>query len=201
MSTARPRRTLVVFCHPVRESFMGAAFDTAVAALRGRGDDVRMIDLYGDGFDPVLSREAWRAHLGPPEAKPGIAAYAEALRWCDGLVFVYPTWYGSQPAMLKGWFDRVWVEGVAYTLPAGADRIRPLLRHIRRITVVTSHGSPKWLNAVQGEPGKRVLLRGLRSLCHPLARSRWLAMYGMDRATDDERREFLARLERRLVRG
>ena len=107
---------------------------------------------------------------------------------------VYPTWWGSQPAILKGWFDRIWVEGVAYTLPEGEDRIKPLLRNVRRLVVVTTHGSPKWVNALQGEPGKRVVLRGLRSLCHPRARSRWIALYGIDRSDEEQRNRFLDRV-------
>lgn len=193
-------RTLVVFCHPVRESFMGAALDAVVGSARAAGHELRVFDLYGVGFDPVLSREAWRGHLDPPETKPGIALYGDALSWCDTLILVYPTWYGAQPAMLKGWFDRILVQGVAYTLPAGASRIEPLLRNIRRLVVVTSHGSPKWLNAVQGEAGKRVVLRGVRSLCHPLVRTRWIALYGMDRAGDAARETFLGRVRNRVGR-
>jgi putative NADPH-quinone reductase len=94
----------------------------------------------------------------------------------------------------------VWVEGVAYTLPPGAARVRPLLRNLRRLVVVTTHGSPKRINVVEGEPGKHLVGRQLRALCHPLARTRWLALYGMDTAAEAERRAFLARVERRLAR-
>ena len=49
--------------------------------------------------------------------------YCDDLRWCDTLVFVYPTWWSGQPAMLTGWLDRVLVRGVAWELPDGASRI------------------------------------------------------------------------------
>jgi NAD(P)H dehydrogenase (quinone) len=122
--------------------------------------------------------------------------HVDALRWASRLVFVYPTWFGTQPAILKGWFDRVWVEGVAFRLPRqrGPFRpllLRPLLGNIRSIDVVTSHGSHKVMNSVQGEPGKRVLLRGIRSLCHWRCRTRWIAFYGNDRASEADRRAFL----------
>ena len=68
--------------------------------------------------------------------------------------------------------------------------------HIRRLTVVTSYGSSRWINALEGEPGKRLVKRWLRVLCHPLARSRWIALYGMDRADDATRQAFLERVER-----
>jgi putative NADPH-quinone reductase len=116
------------------------------------------------------------------------------------LVLVYPTWWGGPPAILKGWLDRVWIEGVAYALPAGTDRVQPRLRNLRRLVVVTTHGSPKRINVIEGEPGKHLVGRQLRALCHPLARTRWIAMYGMDTADDAGRREFLTRVERRLSR-
>lgn len=184
------RRAFVVVCHPVPGSFVHACADAAVTALRASGREVRVADLYAEGFDPVLSRDEWRTRIDAPLVHP----HAAHLRWCDELVLVYPTWFGAQPAMLKGWIDRVWAVGVAYDLPPGARTIHGLLRDIARITVVTTHGSPKRVNALQGEPGKRVALRGLRVLCGLTTRGRWIAFYGNDAADAAARRAFLARV-------
>ena len=70
--------------------------------------------------------------------------------------------------------------------------------HIRSITVITTYGSSRRVNIIEGEPGKRLVRRWLRVLCHPLARSRWLALYDMDRTTTTARRAFLDRVERAL---
>lgn len=193
-------RALVIHCHPRSDSFTAALRDRTVTALRDRGHEVRLTDLHADGFSPRLSAWEREHHLAPPEDKPAIATYADDLRWCDVLVLVYPTWWSGPPAMLKGWIDRVWVRGVAYELPDGANRIRPLLRNIRRIVVVTSHGSGKGLNMLQGEGGKRIASRSLRVLCHPLARFTWLALYGVDHVDGRRRIAFLDRVERRIRR-
>jgi len=192
-------KALVVFCHPSAESFAAECRDRVLAGLRAGGHEVRLRDLYVEGFRPELS--AWeREHqFSPAEDKPDIADHAADLRWCDTLVLVYPTWFSAQPAMLKGWIDRVWVNGVAYDLPEGSNRIRGRLRNIRRIVVVTTHGSSKFVNSLQGESGKRVVSRGLRLLCHRFARVRWIALYGIDRCTDAERRAFLDKVEQRLT--
>ncbi len=109
-------------------------------------------------------------------------------------MLVYPTWWSAQPAILKGWFDRVWRAGVAFTLPPGGNRIRPLLRNVRRIVVCTTHGSSKWVNALEGEAGKRTVTRSLRAVCHPFTRVRWVALYDVDRADDAARQRYLDRV-------
>jgi NAD(P)H dehydrogenase (quinone) len=190
-------RTLVVHCHPDPDSFTAAVRDRAVTALRERGDEVRVTDLYAVHFDPVLSA-AERARHFEPGPDPSVAEHAADLQWCERLVLVYPTWWSGQPAMLKGWIDRVWAKDVAFDLPPDSNRVRARLRNVRRIVAITTHGSSKWVNALEGEVGKRTMTRTLRSVCHPLARTAWIALYGIDTASEKQRTAFLDRIERRL---
>ncbi|MBP9054321.1 MAG: NAD(P)H-dependent oxidoreductase [Ilumatobacteraceae bacterium] len=191
-------RVHLVYCHPSETSFTAAVRDRALAGLHAAGHDVRVSDLYADGFVPELSAWERTNHLAPPETKPDIAEYAANLRWCEALVLVYPTWWAGQPAMLKGWIDRVWVAGVAYELPEGANRIRPRLHNIRRIVAITTHGSTKFVNALEGEGGKRIVTRSLRVLCSKRARTTWIALYNIDRSTDARRAAHLARVEQAM---
>ena len=185
------RTVLVVHAHPDPDSFSAALRDRVVATLTDRGDRVELIDLYADRFDPVLSAHEVATHGTGIAERPALAGHAERLQAADALVLVYPTWWGGPPAMLKGWFDRVWCEGVAYTLPPGGDRIRPLLRGVRDLVVVTTCGSPWWVNALQGEPGRRMVRWGLRTLLHPRVRTRWLCLYRMDTNTAAQRARYL----------
>jgi NAD(P)H dehydrogenase (quinone) len=196
-------RTLVVYAHPVDDSFVAAVRDTAIGALRASGHDVHLLDLYAEGFEPRLTTAEHASHsVGLPARLDDVELVRNVrlLQWAQMLVLVYPTWWGAQPAILKGWFDRVWVEGVAYHLPQGSSRIRPGLRSIRRVVVVTTHGSSKFVNALQGEAGKHFVGRQVRSLVSRRARVRWIARYDMDRSTDDDRRAFLDRVARELAR-
>ena len=190
-------RTLVVHCHPDPESFTATVRDRAIEALRERGDEVRLTDLYAIGFDPVLSKREQARNL-EPGPDPSVADHAADLQWCQQLVLVYPTWWSGQPAMLKGWFDRVLVKDVAFELPPDSNRIHAKLRNVKRIVAITTHGSSKLINALEGEVGKRMVTRTLRAVCHPLARTRWIALYGIDTATDAEKAAFLERVGRRL---
>ena len=193
-----PTRALVVYCHPLPTSFVAAARDRVLAGLATTDADVRLFDLYAEGFVPEFSATERMAHL-EPGTDPDIDEHAEALRWCDTLILVYPTWWAGQPAMLKGWFDRVWASEVAWSLPDGANRLQPRLRNVKRIVAITTHGSPKYINAVEGEGGKRTLTRALRAMCHPFCRVDWVALYGADRCNDATRAKFLDRVEARVM--
>jgi putative NADPH-quinone reductase len=193
-------RTLVVVCHPKPDSLIRAAAARVLAGLDRAGQEVRVIDLDEEGFDPVLRLEEVRGHLGDPSDRPELADHFEALRWAQRLVLVYPTWFSGQPARMKGWFDRVWMHRVAFALPEGASRIRGLLRDIRRIDVVTSHGSTRRVNLVQGNSGRIRVRRTLRVLCHTRCRTTWTAIYDVDNKHRDELSRWLDRVEARFAR-
>lgn len=194
------RRVLVVYCHPYPDSLIGAARDRVLAGLAAAEHEVRVLDLYAEGFDPAFSAWEREHHHDSPDTKPAITAHVDALRWCERLVLVYPTWWSAQPAMLKGWIDRVWIDGVAWHLPPGANRIEPLLRNIRRITVVTTHGSSRLVNLAQGDAGRHLVQRSLRFLCSRTTRVTWLALYGVDSRPPADRTAFLAKVERHFAR-
>lgn len=194
------RRVLLVFAHPSRESLSGAVLEHAVTGLASSGHEVRIRDLYAENFAPRLTRDEKRGHLASPDTKPQLADDFADLLWCDVIVLVHPTWWGGQPAILKGWFDRVWASGVAWNLPDGASNIRPALTNVRRIVTVATHGSPWYVNAIQGVPGRRVVNRGMRAVCHPFCRTSWIALYAVDRVSDERRQRFLRRVERRMAR-
>jgi putative NADPH-quinone reductase len=194
----------VVFCHPTHESFAGEMLRRTLSGLSAGGHDVRLADLYADGFRPELTGEEQRGQLQDhrvhPELRTGIEQYVADLQWCDALVLVYPTWWSGQPAMMKGWFDRVLVRGVAWDMPEGATRIHPMLRQVRRVVAVTSHGSSKRVNMIQGEAGKRIVTRAVRAVCSQRCRTRWVAFYDIDRADLAARTAFLDRIEQRVQR-
>lgn len=196
---AAPSRVLVVSCHPCADGLIPAARQRVLDALAATDAEVRHTDLYERGFEPALSADEHRTHV-EPGVGADLAADAEDLQWCDTLLLIYPTWWSGQPAMLKGWIDRVWASGVAWELPDGADRLVPKLRNVRRIVVVTTHGSSKLTNAAQGEGGKRILFRSLRAMCHPLTRCHWWAFYGVDVRSHADRTAWLDGLTSRTAR-
>lgn len=195
-------RVLIVFCHPYEESFGAAMLERATKALSKSGHDIRTLDLYRDGFDPVLSRNEWLSYM--TETDKNIAAlqdHVDALLWAEGLVLIYPTWMYGPPAMLKGWMERVWLPGVAFDV--APERKRGLIgrmSNIRLFAVITTSGSPRWLLWLIRNPGRNMLMRGQRPLFHPRCRMHWLQLYDMDHTSPDERARFLAKIETRLTK-
>lgn len=194
-------RAFVIHCHPDPASFTAAVRDTVLDRLAAHGAEVRVADLYARGFQPVLSPEEWRGYLDAPANCAAVARDVDDLRWCDTLIFVYPTWWYGLPAMLKGWLDRVLVPEVAFLMPDGANRtIRPGLRHIERLGVFTTCGASRWLTWFVGAPGKRTLTRGIGILCAARRRTVFAAHYLMDSSTPESRAAHLARVAARVDR-
>lgn len=190
---------LVVYCHPDPGSFIAAVRTVVVETLQRGGQDVRVEDLYAEGFEPALTAEERLAHRQPGVGDE-LQRYADDLRWCEAIVLVYPTWWSGMPAMLKGWVDRVWARGIAWDLPPGASTVRGRLRNVRRLAIVTSHGSSRWVNWLEGRCGRFTVTRSLRVLCHPLTRTSFVAIYEMDSIDDDRRAAFLESVQRRFIR-
>ncbi len=194
-------RALVVFCHPCDQSFNSAVRDVVVQKLGAAGAETRVHDLYRSGFAPALSWDEWKGYLSSPANQRPVQTEVDDVRWCDTLIFIYPTWWYGLPATLKGWLDRVLLPEVAFLMPDGANRtIRPGLRHIKRLGVFTTCGASWWLTQLIGAPGKRTLTRGVGYLCAPRKRTAFAAHYLMDSSTPESRARHLATVAARMDR-
>src|SRR5205085_5112672 len=123
-------RFLVIYAHPVPDSYVGALRRCVTQALTQAGHEVDDCDLYAEAFDPVMSREERAVYHDVTRNRPADDTHVSRLLRAEGLVFVFPTWWYGIPAILKGYLDRVWLPGVAFEVDNG--RTRPLLRHITR---------------------------------------------------------------------
>ncbi|AIQ48487.1 NAD(P)H dehydrogenase [Paenibacillus sp. FSL R7-0273] len=130
---------LIVYAHPHEGSFNHAILDTAVAALKEKGHEVHVRDLYKLGFNPVLS-PADTAAMREGNTPADIAAEQEYLRNAEVITFVYPIWWTGLPAILKGYVDRTFSYGFAYQYNAegGIDK----LFTGKKAVIVNTHGTP-----------------------------------------------------------
>lgn len=193
-------RLLLVFCHPDPASYGAALRRAAAEALRAAGHELREIDLYAQGFDPVFSAAEKASYLADTQRNiDGVAEHVAALRWAEGWVVVYPTWFYGAPAMLKGWLERVWLPGVSFRVASAKRRtIGGELGNIRHFVGITTSGSPWWWLKVIGDPGRSLFMKGLKPLYAKGCRMRWLQLFDMNHVTQAEREAFVARVRREL---
>lgn len=114
--------TLAVLAHPNRHSYTGALFDAVTSGMAANGKHtVETADLYAENFDPCFQPEDFAQFQGG--ALPvGLLAEQQRVARADALAFVFPVWWWSFPAILKGWFDRVFSDGWAYSFKPGLSR-------------------------------------------------------------------------------
>jgi NAD(P)H dehydrogenase (quinone) len=193
-------RTLIVYCHPNPASFSGALYAAAQESLKQRGHALRCIDLYAEGFEPVLSLQERLDYLPQPKAvEVKVQAHVDALRWCEHIVFVFPVWFYGPPAMLKGWLERVWLPGVAFLPPPEKGKTAvPGLQHIHRLTVITHGGSPWWWLKIMGDPCKKLFTRGLRAIMAKGCTSTYLQLHNMNNVSRAECEAFVSKVRRAL---
>jgi putative NADPH-quinone reductase len=192
-------RVLVVYCHPVETSFHAALHQEVLQNLRAAGHEVDDCDLYGEGFNPVLSREERLGYHDVPANRAPVQDYVRRLLWAEALVFCFPTWCFGLPAMLKGFFDRLFMPGVAFDISDPA-RVKPMLTHIRRIAAVVTYGRPRWMAWYMGDPPRRIITRYMKRLAGGQARADYHAYYHMNVATPPQLTRFLARVGRAMAR-
>src|SRR5690242_994678 len=120
-------RVLVIFAHPLADGFAAALHRTVVRPLRLCGRSVDGCASCAEGFNPVLSGAERRAYNTPSPDLSGVAEHVARLRAAEALVLCYPTWWYGMPAILKGYFDRVWANTVAFRLQEGGGVLVPAL--------------------------------------------------------------------------
>lgn len=190
-------RALVVHCHPVGTSYSGALREVTVRGLRAAGHQVDVVDLAARGFDPVMSRTEWQSYVSMTGTFPSdLADDVELVKAAGIIVFVYPTWWSAAPAQLKGWIERVFGPGVAFSLVD--NKVTPALVNLRRIVTVTTFGSPRAYTMAMNDNGSRMLRRSLRLVAVNRVRTTRLALFRMDRTTDRSRQTFLERVEKKM---
>lgn len=188
-------KSLVLFAHPCPESFSAALHTKVVDTLNERGWEVDDCDLNAEGFQPVLTEEERRGyHEIGPNLGP-VQQYVDRLREAEALVLVFPVWNFGYPAILKGFFDRVFLPGVSFRLENGL--VKPNLTHIKKLAAVTTYGGSRLRAFGAGDPPRKIVKRHVWHVTRP-TKMRYLALYDMNRADDAKRAAFLDRVGREM---
>ncbi|WP_017594246.1 NAD(P)H-dependent oxidoreductase [Nocardiopsis potens] len=215
-------KTLIVYAHPEPESLNGSLKDLAVSTLRGAGHEVRVSDLYAmdwkaavdaADFGPAASgrlkvaRDSGRA-FETGSLTPDVVAEQEKLLWADTVVFQFPLWWYSMPAILKGWVERVFSYRFAYGVGEHDGT-----RYGERFGEGTLAGRRALLSVTVGGPESHYAARGINGpiddLLFPIQHGILFypglevlppfVLYGTDRLTDEEYPDIAKAWRQRLL--
>ena len=193
-------KCLVVIAHPLNGSLCHALAKTAITTLKESGHDVVVDDLYASDFSPALTIAERESYYGSSFDSSAVNSRIERLLAADALVLVFPTWWFGFPAILKGWFDRVWAPGIAYDHASDLGPIKPRLDRLERVLAVTSVGAPWWVDRlVMWQPVKRILRIAIIGTCAPHCRFEMLSLYKAEKLAAAEVEVFSARIRKRLL--
>lgn len=188
-------RALIVFAHPCEDSFSAALHSTVLETLHQRKWEVDDCDLYKENFSPVLTPHERQIYHDEPSNIEPVKEYVERLRAAEALILVFPVWIFGFPAILKGFFDRVCVPGVAFTIEDG--KLSPNLTQIRKLAAITTYGGTRFRALAAGDPPRRVVKRAIRFYCQP-SKLRYLALYNMNCVNESQRKQFLHRIQNEM---
>ena len=199
MPTGR-MKILVLYAHPVETSFNAALHRLIVERLTAAGHSVDDCDLYAEDFDPRMTRaERLAYHDIAAQHRQPCAAYVERLLAAEALVLSFPVWNYGYPAILKGFFDRVFLPGVSFKLVDG--KAQPSLHNISKVAAVTTYGGSRFRALLMGDPPRKLVNRLLRATVKPGAPVSYLAHYSMNLSTDAVARNSWRRWRRAWTRS
>lgn len=130
---------LIVHAHPEHASLTHQLVEVSVETLRRQGHEVLQSDLYGMGWKAVFDEHDFPTRSNPDRLSfieesghsyasglqaPDIAAEQQKVLASDAVIFQFPLWWYSMPAIMKGWIDRVWAFGLAYGYKNAGNRFR-----------------------------------------------------------------------------
>ncbi len=135
-------------------------------------------DLYQTRFEPTLTRAERTSYYSRGYDGSAVKEYTHRLLETEAVVLVFPTWWFGFPAILKGWFDRVWGPGIAYDHADDFGPIKPRLKNLKRFLAITTLGAPGWVDyLIMRRPLRRILKVAILNACAPHCIFEMLSLY------------------------
>lgn len=193
-------RAVLIVANPNPDGFSHAIVRRAVAGLTAAGHQPIVHDLYDEGFRAAMTADERNAYHGDhPSLDPLVDEHLADLAEAEILIFVYPTWWSTVPAIMKGWFERVMLPGVGFVFDDNG-KVKPGLTHVRRLVGISTYGSPWPYVKVMNDNGRRTIMRAMRLSTGLRTRCTWMGLYRLDTRNQAQRAAFLDRVERRMTR-
>ncbi len=190
---------LVVLAHPLESSLCKHLADKTIRHLKNKGYNVIVKDLYKESFNPVLSQQERESYYEKVFDQSELASDIEQLKKAESLVLIFPTWWFGFPAILKGWFDRVWAPGHAYEHASNYGPIKQCLNNLKEMKVITTLGSPWWVDTfILRKPVNKILKIALLGACASNCKFKMLSLYNSEKLTTKRIDKFINTIESKI---
>jgi putative NADPH-quinone reductase len=185
-----------VVAHPLDDSLCCHLAKETIKHLKSKDYQIIIKNLYKENFNPVLTKDErnsyYEKQFDLSQLKDDITQLEEA----QSLVLIFPTWWFSFPAILKGWFDRVWAPGYAYNHASDLGAITPCLLNLKEVKVVTTLGAPWWVDFfVLRKPVKKVLKYALLGACTKNCKFQMLSLYNSENLIKEKVSNFIKKIK------
>jgi NAD(P)H dehydrogenase (quinone) len=187
----------VIYAYPLKTGLAVEIHKTVVNSLLEAGHEVDDLDLYAENFDPILNEEDRTIYHDLEINQRRIKPYVDRLQAADAVVLCHPVWNFGWPAILKGYFDRVFLPDVSFKMVDGT--LTPGLQNIRKLTSVTTYGVDRLRATYLLDPPRANATRFLRVVCHKKVKVDYLALYGINKMTEERASKFLSKVRAKML--
>lgn len=185
---------LIVYAHPWEKSYNHAILQSVINGLKFNNHNIEIIDLYKDKFNPVFKKDEMAIYRKGEFIDKIIGKYQKKIKSHDYLFFIFPIWWGTMPAILKGFFDKVFLPQWAYKVDSKAI-IHGMLNNIKGCTIITTMNGPNiFYSLVLKNPIKQVLIKDTLKLSG-INKNKLLQLGNIRNASEAKRKKWLSNIE------
>lgn len=183
--------TTIVYAHPYDKSFNRAILDTVTASLSARGREYSLIDLCRDGFDPVLTCDELAVYPEGGMPDPLVKRYNRILDQTEKVILIFPIWWYDCPAILKGFLDKVMLNGSAFTSDEKGLHAK---RNIpETLVITTSNAATEAIVTKFGDAINQMMIGAVFKFIGFNGGS-WQNFGGIGKSSEEERKKFLQKI-------
>jgi putative NADPH-quinone reductase len=187
--------TLILYCHPWEGSYNFAFLKAITKGLEKRNVSYEILDLVLDGFNPVMTEADLAVYRKGAFVDPKVGEYQEKLMRAEEIIIITPIWWGMPPAILKGFFDKVFLPHWAYET-SDSGLLQGKLTHIKKATVISTMNSPQfYYNLFLKSPLKNSMILGTLKACG-VQNIKWISFPNVLKQKQGIREKWLNKLER-----
>lgn len=155
------KKILIILGHPVKDTFSGQLFENYKQGALSSGAEVKELILRDLKFELNFSS----GYRGDQELEPDLVKAQELITWAEHLVLIYPNWWSTFPALLKGFIDRTFLPGFAFKYRKGSLLWDKLLTGRSARLIITMDTPPWYYWLVYRRPGHNAMKRGILEFC------------------------------------